>query len=161
MTVRSNPAIAAILMLATDVAAVVGITWGFWTVSSDEPSLTGAALVAGGLAGLLSFVRHSIFWRADAERMHWDTGHRNNFQIEVGLANLAWGLLAILAVVLHWGLVAEAASLLVFGFYLDFVAIMMVAAPRDAQHRPWGPLLGLAGFGVAMTILGFIGMSVA
>ena len=47
---------------------------------------------------------------------------RDNFQIEVGMANLAWGLVAIASVLLDWGTYAQAALTLVFGLYLLFAA---------------------------------------
>ena len=42
--------------------------------------------------------------------MKWDPGGRtDNFQIEVGMANLAWGVVAIASVLLDWGTYAQAA----------------------------------------------------
>ena len=35
--------------------------------------------------------------------MHWDYGRRNDFQIEVGLADLSWGLVGLTAWFLDWG----------------------------------------------------------
>lgn len=159
MADQTSPRIATVLMIATYVAGTAGIVWGFATVLADPPSLSGGTVLAVGVAGFLSFLRHSVFHRSDAVRMGWDTGQRNNFQIEVGLANLAWAVLAVLAVVLNWGLAAQAASFLVFGFYLVFVGIMMATAPRDAQARPWGPMISLGLFGVALCVVGFLGMT--
>ena len=82
------------------------ITWvigsiGFWNAfsslgSGDVESATQwiSAWAVGGV-GLLSFVRHAVFHRSDALRMGWDYGARNDFQIEVGFANIAWGVVAI------------------------------------------------------------------
>ena len=69
--------------------------------------------------------------------MHWDLGVRNNFQIEVGLANLAWGLVAILAVLLDWGLAAEATTFLIFGIYLLGVVGMQVVSPWRKTSLHW------------------------
>ena len=76
------------------------------------------ALLAVGVLGVVSFVRHAIFHRSDAARMKWDIGRTNSFQIEVGIANLAWGLLAIAGVVWDWGVTSQAAVTAVFGVYL-------------------------------------------
>ena len=55
--------------------------------------------------------------------MKWDLGGRtDNFQIEVGMATLAWGVVAIASVLLDWGTYAQAALTLVFGLYLLFAA---------------------------------------
>ena len=120
-------------MNLTYLSGGVGLFIGFNTVSGDDPSLSAATLIGVGLTGLLSFFRHSVFHASDAKRMGWDLGRRNNFQIEVGIANLAWGALAIFAVALDWGLRTEAASFLVFGFYMLGVAAMM--AGRPGQKR--------------------------
>lgn len=156
-----SPAPAKWLMIATYAAGAVGIFLGFWGLGSTPPSLTWAALLAVGVSGVLSWVRHSIFHASDAARMGWGIGRRNNFQIEVGLANLAWGLVAILAVALRWGLRAEAASLLVFGFYLGAVSIMLVATPSRDRTRPWGQVVAMGAYAVTLLWLGFAGMSAA
>ena len=148
------------LMLATYAVGGTGLALAFGGLQQDPPSLAAGCLLAVGAGGVLSFVRHSLFHRSDAARMGWDLGRRNNFQIEVGLANLAWGLAAILAVVLGWGLAAQALTFLVFGFYLLAVAAMQVFSP-GGQGRPLGPLLGIASFGFMLTLVGFMGMAAA
>jgi hypothetical protein len=155
----ADPRASAILMALTYVAGGVGVAIGFGTVSGDEPTLTVAVLLAVGLAGFLSFLRHSVFHRSDAVRMGWDLGRRNNFQIEVGIANLAFALLAGFAVVLDWGIVAEASAFLAFGFYLGGAAIMLITSPRDEQARPWGPVIGMAVFAAMLIVIGFMGMA--
>ncbi len=146
-------------MNLTYLSGAVGLFVGFNTVQQDDPSLTFAALVLVGLSGLLSFLRHSVFHESDAKRMGWDMGRRNNFQIEVGIANLAWGVLAVLAVVLDWGLRVEAASILVFGFYMVGVGLMVATAPGDGAARPWKNVAIASVFGIATAVLGFQGMS--
>ncbi len=152
---------AVLLMIATYVAGAVGIFIAFSELNQDPPSLTFGALLAVGVSGMLSFVRHSIFHASDAARMGWGIGRRNNFQIEVGLANLAWGLLAILAVVLDWGIVVEAASFLVFGFYLGAVALMLLFTPTDERTRPWRQVAAMGAFAVMLLWVGFAGMAAA
>lgn len=159
-TQGADPAASKWLMLATYAAGGVGLALAFSGLQRDPPSLAAGCLLAVGGGGLLSFVRHSLFHRSDAVRMGWDLGRRNNFQIEVGLANLAWGLVAILAVVLGWGLAAQAATFLVFGLYLLAVTAMQVFAP-GGQRRALGPMLGLASFGLMLTLVGFLGMAAA
>ena len=109
---REDPRISQYLMLATYVIGGAGIVIGYTTVYDDPPSLTLAALLGAGIPGVLSWLRHSVFHRSDAKRMGWDLGVRNGFQIETGLANLAWGVIAILAVGFDWGIVAEGAHYL-------------------------------------------------
>lgn len=143
-------------MYATYACGAVGIALGFATVLGDPPSLGPGCLVAVGATGLLSFVRHSLLHRSDAARMGWDYGRRNNFQIEVGLANLAWGVVAILVVLLGWGLAAEAAMFLVLGLYMGFVALMQLFWP-GGQRRAVGPLIGIGSFAAMLLAVGLIG----
>ena len=156
----ADPAASKWLMLATYAAGGVGLALAFGGLGQEPPTLAAGCLIAVGGGGGLSFIRHSLFHRSDAARMGWDLGRRNNFQIEVGLANLAWGLAAILAVVLGWGLVAQAMTFLTFGFYLLAVTAMQVFAP-GGRRRALGPMLGLASFGVMLTLVGFLGMAAA
>lgn len=156
----ADPRVSSGLMLATYVVGALGIAIGFSTVNSDPPSLSWACLLAVGGGGLLSFVRHSIFHRSDTARMGWDLGQRNNFQIEVGLANLAWGVVGIASVVLGWGMGAQAATFLTFGVYLLSVAGMQLVSPGGPRRSP-GPLIGLASFGLMLCVLGVMGMRVA
>jgi hypothetical protein len=148
-------------MYLTYAAGAVGLFIGFLTVAQTPPSLTWAALLAVGLGGGLSFLRHSIFHRSDAVRLKWDSGQRNNFQIEVGLANLAWALLAVTAVIFDWGLAVEAASFLVFGFYLVAVSVMLVGSRGQGPSRPWAATIGMATFGVMLCIVGVLGLRAA
>lgn len=154
----ANPRVAAVLMGLTYLAGALGLFIGFFTISRTPPSLTIATLLAVGLAGGLSFVRHSITHASDAARMGWTSGTRNNFQIEVGLANLAWALLAVAAVVFDWGIRVQAGSLLVFGFYLLAVSVFIATARGDGQSRPWGQVAGMGLFAVMLTVLGIMGM---
>lgn len=154
----ANPRPASLLMTATYIAGAVGIAIGFSTVTADSPTLTWASLLAVGVGGVLSFIRHSLFHRSDAARLGWDLGRRNNFQIEVGLANLAWGLLAISAAVFDLGLAVEAASLLVFGAYLLAVAVMLVTT---GTQRAWPQLIAMASFGAMLTTLAVLGFLAA
>jgi hypothetical protein len=154
----SDPRISQVIMILTYATGGVGMAIGYSTINDSPPSLSLCVLLAVGASGVLSFLRHSVFHRSDAVRMKWDMGRRNNFQIETGIANLAFGLLAIFAVALDWGIAAEAASLLVFGFYLDVVALMLIVSP--GENRRSLPLVGvMAAYGIAMTVLGFMGMA--
>lgn len=152
----ADPRISQWLMVATYVIAAPGISIGIYTVLADPPSLTIAALLTVGGGGVLSFFRHAVFHRSDAARMGWDYGTTNAFQIETGLANLAWGLVAILAVVLGWGIVVEGATFLVFGVYMIGAAVAQVIYKRG---------LGVAAvslaFGGLMTFLGLAGILAA
>jgi len=143
-------------MIATYAITTPGIGIGLYTVFQDPPSLTWAVLLTVGAGGVLTFFRHAVFHRSDAARMGWDYGSTNAFQIETGLANLAWGLVAILAVILGWGIAVEGAVFLVFGLYMIGAAVAQVVYKRGIRVA-----LLSAMFGGLMTFLGFAGILAA
>lgn len=147
-------------MWSTYAIGGIGLFIGFITISGDPPSLTIAALLAVGATGILSFLRHSIFHRSDAARGGWDFGSRNNFQVEVGLANLAWGGFAILAVILDWGLVALSASFFISGLYFALVTGFVIVT-SDFKDRGFGPLIGVGLWGTFTILLGVLGLNAA
>ena len=138
-----TPALAA--MYVGYAAGAVGIGLGF-SKSSAVDGLKPVMILTVGVLGLVSFVRHVVFNRSDAARMGWDHEAPNNFQIEVGLANLAWGLLAFAAVGWHWGISAEATVSLIFALYLlGAFGLHATAIVGGSEHRngasAWGPAL--------------------
>ena len=151
----ASPRVSHILMLATYIVGGVGILIGFMNLSRpDNAAMIGlSAILAVGVTGIISFIRHAIFNRSDAVAGGWDYGTVNNFQIEVGLANLAWGVFAILAVILGWGQQAIAASFLISGLYFAAVAVFVVVR-RDIHNRRIGGLIGITTWAVATLWLG-------
>ena len=156
----ADPKSSRLVMISTYLVGGIGLAIGFGTVQQTPAELTLACLLSVGAVGVLSFVRHSLMHRSDAARMGWDYGVRNNFQIEVGIANLAWGIVAILAVILGWGLAVESALVLTLGIYITSVALMK-AFISGGQSRRLGPILGASAFGLALLYLGILGMAAA
>ena len=140
-------------MAATYVVGGVGVFIGFSTIQQDPPTLALSAILGVTVTGVLSFVRHAIFNRSDAVAGGWDYGRRNNFQIEVGLANLAWGFYTLLAVILDWGLKAQAAGYIVSGLYFASVTIFILFS-RDLKNRRLGGFIGIAVWSVMTLWLG-------
>jgi hypothetical protein len=157
-SVSTRPA--SILMWLTYLVGGVGYLIGTYTLQADPPSLSIAALLAVTATGILSFFRHAVFHRSDAVRGGWDYGTRNNFQIEVGLANLAWGVFALLAVVLNWGLIAVASSFIISGLYFAFVTVFVIVT-RDLKDRKILPLIGIAVWAGMVLSMGIWGMNAA
>ncbi|MFZ4516380.1 MAG: DUF6790 family protein [Acidimicrobiia bacterium] len=154
----ASPRPSAIVMGLTYAVGAAGLFIGFITIGHKPASLTWATLLAVGAGGILSFVRHSLLHRSDAARMGWDLGVRNNFQIEVGIANLAWGVVAVLAVILDWGLAVEAGTFLTFGIYLAACGVMVLFAPKGEHRRDLASLIGILSFGIMLIVLGAMGM---
>jgi hypothetical protein len=130
-----DPRISAALMIATYVASGLGYFLGILRWSSDGASdaILPVGLLAVGVVGVVSMIRHSVFHRSDAARMGWDLGHRNNFQIEVGFANFAVGATALAAVVLDWGTGVLAALTLVYALYFLQVSALVAIDRADGR----------------------------
>lgn len=159
MATEQQQKAANITMGLTYAAGALGIALAFSTVFSDDPDPRWGCLFAIGIAGILSWVRHSLMHRGDAARMGWDTGEANPFQIEVGLANLAWGALAVVAVMLSWGLAVYSACFLVFGFYMAFVTMFKALRASRGHRDEWGSVVPAGAFAAMLIIIGAAGMS--
>ena len=124
----ADPKISNVLMVATFAVGGIGYFVGFTKSGSGGPEAAVApvALLSVGVVGILSMIRHSIFHRSDAIRMGWDHGRRNNFQLEVGFANLAIGLPALLAVTLGLNVMIQAAFVLAYALYFIQVTVLVL-----------------------------------
>ncbi|MBN1166394.1 MAG: hypothetical protein JXA44_04600 [Methanospirillaceae archaeon] len=113
-----NPKIASTLFLITIIATMAGIFITIYFLFTDAAlAYRIAAAVLVGIIGIISFIRHSVFYQSDQARMGWQQDHPE-FQFEVGYANLAFGISALLAAVLNWGSLACGMMLLTYGIYL-------------------------------------------
>jgi hypothetical protein len=109
--------IASVLMSATLVVGVVGFTIGAVELPDEHGAAEAVAIWSVGVVGVLSWLRHFVFFRGDAARMGW-TGGFAGFQWEVGYANLAIGLTALAAVFGDWGAGAVAATVVAYALYM-------------------------------------------
>ena len=120
MQLPSGPGPSQRLMQLTWLLGFVGFWGGFGALQrGDLVSATAwiTSWVVGGV-GVVSFLRHAVFHRSDAKRMNWDYGKRNDFQLEAGFANLAWGLVGLIAWAQAWAMQTQGAVILVFGIYM-------------------------------------------
>ena len=122
----ADPKPSGVVMAATYLIGGVGYALGFWFLGRNQTdaAVRIVALLSVGVVGLLSMVRHSLLHRSDAARMGWDYGRRNNFQIEVGFANLAIGLPAVLSAAFKWGALVD--SVLILAYALYFVQVLVL-----------------------------------
>ena len=106
------------------IAVSVGVFVGFYYLGHDpERSLAIVTVMTVGVEGVLGFVRHYFFYKADAKRLGWETD-RPDWMWEVGFANLGFGAMALLAVIADCGVQAQALVLLGYSLYL-FQAAML------------------------------------
>lgn len=138
----ADPRIATYLMISTYVAGGAGIAMGLYFLSSEnaERALHFALPLVVGVVGILSMIRHSIFHASDAARSGVKT--EPFYMIELGFANGAMGILAMLAFFADWGVAAEAAITLVFALYLA-MAFFLFLARAMAEGLDGGRILAL------------------
>ena len=139
MMLPTHPRISKVLMQVTWLVGGIGLFFGLNALSNGQiaSAVQWVALWSVGGVGLLSFVRHAVFHRSDAVRMDWDLGKRNDFQIEVGFANLAWGVVAVVASLLNWGNMVLGCLILVFGIYMLQAAVLHLLESARNPKRPW------------------------
>jgi hypothetical protein len=148
------PSMAQLLNLGGMAVGAVGIFLGFYFLSSAP--LLALALVTGtcvGVVGILAFLRHVVFHRADAARMGWQT-ERPDWQFEVGFANLAFGLPGLIVALWLPSYPAFFVLLLGYALYLAQAAVLhlyryLTDAKRDSA-RLWRSVIGTALFAILM-----------
>ena len=91
--------------------------------SDARPAIEIILLTCVAFNGIISFVSHVIFHKSDARRLGLESANPG-FQFEVGFANLAMGLGALLSLVFHWGATANIAIILCYALYLLQAIIM-------------------------------------
>jgi hypothetical protein len=109
---------ASLLMGATMAVSMIGIFIGiFFLFINIDIAVRIAAALHVGVVGIISFFRHSVYFQSDQIRMGWRQDHPE-FQLEVGYANLAVGVWALVAATLDWGALACGMVLAIYATYL-------------------------------------------
>ena len=161
MFMTSDPKASKVLMQLTWIVGGIGFWNGFNSISSGEiESATQwvSAWAVGGV-GLLSFVRHAVFHRSDALRMGWNYGERNDFQLEVGFANLAWGAVAITGMYQRWDTQTLGAIVLLVGIYMLQAAVLHLLELKEAKNPRYGSKLASTAYAVCMLWFGIKSLS--
>jgi len=146
---------ALLLMMVTYAVGGAGIFLGFLE-SDGTPDRRALVLLSVGVVGVLSFVRHVIFHRSDAKRMGWETD-RPDWMFEVGFANLAFGMMGLLAALGDWDVRARALVVLGYSLYLFQAAMLhlyrfLTDRPRS-MARLWRSVVPSVAFSAMMAIL--------
>jgi len=103
--------------------SMIGIFIGiFFLFANPDMAVRIGAAVLVGVVGIISFIRHSVYYQSDQIRMGWRQEHPE-FQLEVGYANLALGIWALVAAFFSWGLVCGV-MLAAYATYL-FCALLL------------------------------------
>ena len=117
--------IALIISILGYIASAAGLFLGFYFYFGEDiyTAVRYVSLIAVGIVGILAFIRHVIFHKADAKRLGMESANPD-WQFEVGFANLAIGVTAILVNFLNWGNGATPALILIYAIYLLCASIL-------------------------------------
>lgn len=132
----------------------VGIFFGFYHLGRNpQLALAIVTTTTVGLVGVLAFVRHFIFHKADAKRMGWETD-RPEWAYEVGFANLAFGVMGLLSVYADLGLQAQALTILGYAVYLMQAALLhgyqYFTSDAKSADKLWRIVIGTGSFAAMM-----------
>ncbi len=122
------------LSLSRILVSGVGIFLTFWFYESDQARLAFLILSVSTViySGLTGFVTHVLFAGEDARRLGWESGNRS-FQYEVGFANLAFALAAL--VTLAASMSHEAILIVVMAYALYLLQASMLHFINYLTHR--------------------------
>ncbi|HVP95502.1 MAG TPA: DUF6790 family protein [Methanoregulaceae archaeon] len=159
-----DPGIASLLFAATLVATLAGIFITMYYLFADPGfAYRIAAAILVGVVGIISFLRHSVFYRSDQARMGWMQDHPE-FQLEVGYANLAIGIVALLAAGLNWGALACGMTLLIYGIYLLCALLLHVYEAlyvKDIRARATKSVINTGIFVIVLLVFAWLALSAA
>jgi hypothetical protein len=113
-----------VLVILRYLIVFISVFFGFYYLDNN-PEYAMRIVTGGlvGLVGLLSFVTHVIFHKADAARLGWTTD-RPDWQFEVGFANLAFGLTALFSLANVFCNTSRVIIVTAYGLYLFQAALL-------------------------------------
>jgi len=116
----------------------------YFTWSDARPALEVILLTCVVFNGLVSFVSHAIFHKADAARLGLESASPC-YQFEVGFANLAMGLSALAAFLFQWGISAYIVLVLCFSLYIMQAVVFhfwrFIKRERSDAGYLWGSVV--------------------
>jgi len=113
----------------------VGLYLGLAQAHSDIANAVAiATLMAVGIVGILSFVSHVLLNQQDAKQIGF-AAKESSFQYEVGFANLAIGVAAVISYCANWGIRANATLLFVYSLYFLQAGILHVYTAVISNKR--------------------------
>jgi hypothetical protein len=161
-SVEVSPSAANLLFIVTLIVSILGIFLGiFYFFTDPATGLRVAVILMVGLVGVLSFLRHTVFFRSDQARTGWSQDHPQ-FQMEAGWANLAIGVLALVSGTLQWGVTAYAISVLTYGIYLFGALVTQVrdiVLQHSAERRRGGVVLNTGFFVFFLLLFGALALA--
>jgi len=116
----------------------------YFTWSDARPALEVILLTCVAFNGLISFVSHVIFHKADAARLGLESSSPG-YQYEVGFANLAIGMSAVAAYAFQWGISAYIVLVLCYSLYIIQAVVFhfwrFIRRERSDAGYLWGSVI--------------------
>lgn len=158
----NDPRVAGILMTITYACGGVGIALGIYGYTSDGAvkGLHYAFVLMVGAVGVISGIRHTVFYRSDSARMGVQGG-TPFFQWETGFANAAIGIVALIAFFSDWGGGAEVALMLTYAVYLAFALSLVTWRRASSKELDAGMILPLGMWALTVGFMLFFGIAAA
>jgi len=127
------------------IAAGIAVAYYLYFRWSDaRPALEVILLSCVAFNGIISFVSHVIFHKADARRLGLESASPG-YQFEVGFANLAMGLAALAALLFQWGTSAYIVLVLCYSLYITQAVIFhfcrFIKGERSDAGYLWGSVI--------------------
>ncbi len=149
---------AKVLSISGMLVGAIGIFLGFYYLDENvNQSIQIVTLTTVGLAGVIAFVRHVIFYKQDMKRLGWETD-RPDWMFEVGFANLAFGFMGIISVLLKLNI--ELLSIIILGYALYLLQAAILHAYRyftdenKSPSRLWRSVIATLLYVIMMTYFG-------
>jgi len=138
----ADPKVSNYLMILTYVFGGAGIALGIsgLTQGGGPKAVHYALPLAVGAVGVLSMIHHAVFNVSDARRSGVDS--EPFYMIELGFANGAIGIIALLAFFGSWRAPAEIALMLTYALYLGF-AFFLASVRIRSKGFDGGNIFGL------------------
>lgn len=147
---------AAVLMGVSYALGAIGIFIG---IAGRPNSFAIFCLLAVGGPTTAGFIRHVFLWRGDAQRLGFATPDPS-WMWEVGFADLAIAVTAVLSVALGWGTAAQAAVVVVMGVYMVCVTVVHVASwlrkDRSERRNPVIAIVVPLAYGAMLLAVAFV-----
>jgi hypothetical protein len=152
-----------LIAIARYIIVVIGLFVGFFLLFSGKmpEALSVVALTTVGLVGTISFFSHVVFHKEDAKRIGLiakDPG----FQFEVGFANLAFGIVALISYSADWGIIANTVLVLAYAIYLFQAGILHTVKSLFGEKKDIGHFIrsGLLTFIYSGMMIYFVVMAI-
>lgn len=142
--------LAKLISLLRYVVGAVGLFFAILLCSRGQvpEGVAIVSLTTVGFVGIISFISHSILHKQDAKIVKLKAVN-DDFQIEVGFANLALGVTAVVAFIAKLGIQVDAILVFAFGLYLVQAGILhtyrsLTGKKKDIAHLIRGGLVTFA-----------------